>query len=72
MNLRATYDLVVATHDRISREDAAATLGVTVLTLDRYLKAGLISREKNPITRRVWLSRREVEKFRAARDGEDK
>jgi predicted site-specific integrase-resolvase len=63
------YAPVVAEHDRISRKDAAALLGVSLLTLDRYADAGRLTRDKNDITKRVWFSRREVEKFRAARDG---
>ena len=54
----------------INPQDAAARLGVSRLTVDRYADAGLLTREKNPITKRVWFSEREVEKLRAEREGE--
>ena len=64
------YAPSVATNDQISRKDAAAQLGVSVLTVDRYADAGLLTRDKNPITKRVWFSKREVAKLRAEREGE--
>ena len=70
MNPPPTYPADMAIRDKISREAAAAELGVSVLTVDRYIKAGRLTRDKNNITRRVWLSRREVEKLRAEREDE--
>jgi hypothetical protein len=49
--------------ERITREDAARRLGVSLATIDRYLRTELLSRSKNAITGRVTLSAAEVEQL---------
>lgn len=55
--------------ERLSREDAAQRLGVSLATLDRYLARELLSRHKNPVTGRVTLSAAEVDELRRTREG---
>lgn len=57
----------VPEHDQLSRQDAAHLLGVSVQTVDRYVAAGTLHPEKNPVTKRVWFDRRELEALAAAR-----
>jgi predicted DNA-binding protein (UPF0251 family) len=54
--------------ERITREQAAEQLGVSLATLDRYLAAGLLTREKNRFTKRVTLDADEVERLRLERE----
>lgn len=56
------------TGERITREQAAERLAVSLATLDRYLAAGLLARERNPVTRRVTLSADQVEQLRRTRE----
>lgn len=55
------------TTERITREQAAQRLGVSLATLDRYLAAGRLDRERNDVTRRVTLDADQVEQLRRAR-----
>lgn len=55
--------------ERISRAEAAERLGVSLVTLDRYAAAGLLTREKNEITKRVLFDADEVERLRREREG---
>lgn len=57
----------VPEHDRLSRLDAARLLGVSVQTVDRYVAAGTLHPEKNPVTQRVWFDRQEVEQLATTR-----
>lgn len=54
--------------ERITREEASRRLGVSVATIDRYLRADLLSRHKNRVTGRVTLSAAEVEKLQRERE----
>lgn len=56
------------TGERITREQAAERLGVSLATLDRYLAAGLLDREKNRLTKRVTLSAGQVDELRRTRE----
>lgn len=56
------------TGERITREQAAERLGVSLATIDRYLAAGLLRREKNRLTKRVTLDADEVERLRSERE----
>lgn len=47
------------THE-VSRAGAARILGVSMRTVDRYVKAGHLSRTRDVETGRVWLKRVEV------------
>lgn len=53
--------------ERITREEAAQRLGVSLATIDRYLRQKLISRQKNLITGRVTLSGAEIDRLRRER-----
>jgi hypothetical protein len=57
----------VPEHDQLSRLDAARLLDVSLVTVDRYVIAGILNPEKNPVTKRVWFDRAEVEQLAAAR-----
>lgn len=54
--------------ERITREEAARRLGVTLATIDRYLRTELLARYKNRVTGRVTLSAAEVEQLRRERE----
>lgn len=54
--------------ERITREEATQRLGVSLPTIDRYLRTGALSRHKNRITGRVTLSASEVEQLRRERE----
>jgi predicted site-specific integrase-resolvase len=54
--------------ERITREDAARRLGVSLATIDRYLRTSLLSRYKNRVTGRVTLSAAEVEQLHRERE----
>lgn len=56
--------------ERIARADAAERLGVSIATVDRYLAEGLLTRHKNPVTKRVQLDAAEVEQLRRTREGQ--
>lgn len=57
--------------DRITREDAADRLGVSLRTLDRYGGPhGPLTRERNPVTGRVTYDPDQVEHLRRVRLGE--
>ena len=56
--------------DEVSRAEAADILGVSVQAIDRYARAGLLTRRKNPITKRTTFSRHEVDQLRAQREGD--
>lgn len=58
----------MASDERISRDEAAQRLGVSIATLDRYLADGLLTRHKNKITKRVQLDAAEVENLRRERE----
>lgn len=58
----------MASDERISRDEAAQRLGVSIATLDRYLADGLLTRHKNKITKRVQLDAGEVERLRRERE----
>lgn len=45
---------------KVSRAGAARILGVSMRTVDRYVKAGHLSRTRDAETGRVWLQRAEV------------
>jgi predicted DNA-binding protein (UPF0251 family) len=53
--------------ERITREEAAQRLSVSLATIDRYLRHKLISRQKNLITGRVTLSGAEIDRLRRER-----
>lgn len=53
---------------RITREEAAERLGVSLRTLDRYIERDLLGRERNPVTGRVTLDPEQVAELRAVRD----
>ena len=54
--------------ERVTREEAARRLGVTLTTIDRYLRDKRLSRSKNVVTGRVTLSAAEVELLRRERE----
>lgn len=53
--------------ERITREEAAQRLGVSLATIDRYLRHKLLGRQKNLITGRVTLSGAEIDRLRRER-----
>jgi predicted site-specific integrase-resolvase len=53
--------------ERITRGEAARRLDVALVTIDRYLREGRLSRHKNRVTGRVTLSAAEVELLRRER-----
>jgi predicted site-specific integrase-resolvase len=53
--------------DGITREEAAERLGVSLATLDRYLRRRLLTRYRSDITNRVEIDPDEVEHLRARR-----
>jgi predicted DNA-binding protein (UPF0251 family) len=53
--------------ERITREEAAQRLGVSLATIDRYLRRRVLNRYKNLITGRVTLSGAEIDRLRRER-----
>jgi predicted site-specific integrase-resolvase len=58
----------VSTKSWITRHEAAEILDLSLQTVDRYVKAGIIAARKNDLTRRVTLSAEDVERVRRERE----
>jgi predicted site-specific integrase-resolvase len=51
----------------ITRQQAAKLLDLSLQTVDRYVKAGIIASRKNDLTKRVTLSADDVDKVKRGR-----
>jgi len=54
--------------EQISKEQAAALLGVSPRTLLRYAEAGYVRKRSNPITSRVHYYRSDILRFKRLRE----
>lgn len=68
--MEAAYARAVPDNELIPRAEAARRLGVSLETLGRYARAGLLTRHRNTITKLVSYEEAEVEKLRREREGE--
>ena len=68
MTITDHYAPVMAESETISRAEAARRLSVSLQTLDGYAREGLLTRLKNPVTKRVRFAVDEVEALRRQRE----
>lgn len=57
----------MASDDGLTREETAERLGVSLATVDRYLRRRVLTKRKSEITNRVEIDPDEVERLRARR-----
>lgn len=65
------YDPPMPDTERLTRQQAAEQLGISLSRLADYGRTGVLTRYRNPITRLVTYDAAEVEKLRKLRSGED-
>ncbi len=58
--------------DKVTREEAAQSLGVNIRTIDSFLKRGLLTKYTRPGTDLVRVSKKEIENFWVANPKEEK
>ena len=68
--MTALYARAVPEHELIDRREAARVLGVSVESVGRYARNGLLDRHRNRITGAVRYERAQVEKLRADREAD--